>query len=305
MKRLSTILVILLLANINTVLAQRYTIFSQYMFNGLVLNPAYAGSHEALSVSAFHRGNFQAVEASPQTQTFSIHSPLNSERVGLGMNIIRDKAGVTDQLGAYLVYAYKIPVGNGNLSLGLQGGFINYKSALNILDIKHQDDGVLNSDIRGFLPSFGTGIYYSGKKGYLGFSAPQLLDHTIEQQNTGNRVERDFRHYFATGGFVMNLSPHLKLKPNGLLQIRQGEPLRYDINANLLIDEVIWVGASYKSINTMALILDLQLANQLRVGYSYDFGLNNSEYLQVASHEFALNYLFSVNPKKVVSPRYF
>ncbi len=285
--------------------AQEYSIFSQYMFNGLVLNPAYAGSHEALSVSAFHRSDFQGVEGAPQTQTFSMHAPLKSQRVGLGMNIIRDQTGITDQLIAHFQYAYKIPVGKSKLSFGLQGGLINYKSSLSNLDIKDKDDLVLNSDINGLLPSVGAGVFLSGKTAYLGFSAPQLLEYNIEQQNTGNRASRDFRHYFATGGFVMTVSEHLKLKPNVLVKYKEGEELRYDLNANFLIDEVVWVGASYKSINTMALILDLQVANQLRIGYAYDFGLPESSYLQVSSHEFALNYLFSIKPKKVVSPRYF
>ena len=284
---------------------QEYSIFSQYMFNGLILNPAYAGSHEALSISAFHRSDFRGVEGAPQTQTFSMHSPLYSNRIGLGMNIIRDQTGITDQLGAQIQYAYKIPMGNAKLSFGLQGGFINYKSSLSILDIKDPDDQVLNSDINGLLPAFGAGVFLSGKKAYVGFSAPQLLQYTIEQQNTGNRVNRDFRHYFATGGFVISMGDHLKLKPNALVKYKEGEKIRYDLNANLLIDEVIWIGASYKSIQTMALILDLQLANQLRIGYAYDFGLPESNYLQVSSHEFGLNYLFSLKPKKVVSPRYF
>ena len=285
--------------------AQEFNVFSQYMFNGLIINPAYAGSHEALSISAFHRSDFQGIEGAPQTQIFSIHSPVKSNRIGLGMNIIRDKAGITDQLGAQIQYAYKIPVGKGNLSFGLQGGFINYKSSLNILDIKDPDDLVLNSDINGLLPSFGAGIYLSGPKAYLGFSAPQLLNYTIEQQNTGNRVERDFRYYFATAGVVISMGEHLKLKPNTLVRYKDGEDIRFDLNANLLIDEVVWIGASYKSINTMAVILDLQLTNQLRAGYAYDFGLPQSVFLQVSSHEFALNYLFSVKSRKVVSPRYF
>jgi type IX secretion system PorP/SprF family membrane protein len=284
--------------------SQQQVMFTQYMFNGLAINPAYAGSHETISLTALAREQWTGIEGAPSTQTFSIHSPIKKQRMSLGLLLLHDRIGVTDQTGVYGSYAYRIPISDrGLLSFGLQGGFSFYKA--NFSQISPTDPVFANGDVREIQPNIGFGLYYNTEKFFIGASAPQLIETQFDKNNTDSDSKL-LRHYFLTAGYVFELSPSLKLKPSGLIKYVDGAPLEIDLNANLLINEIIWVGFSWRSFDSVDLILQLQITDQLQFGYSYDIATTSDiRRVDGGSHEVTLNYRFSLSKGKVISPRYF
>jgi len=288
-------------------MAQQEVMFTQYMFNGLALNPAYAGSHESVSMTLLAREQWSGIEGAPSTQTFSIHSPINRKNIALGLQVIHDKITVFNQYGVNASYAYRIPVQNGKLSLGLQAGFTSYQADLTDLTTEQGNSQIFGSDVSKFLPNFGAGIYYYAKKYYLGFSIPQLISNGLTEDVVGvDSDARQRRHYFITGGYVFDLSRHVKLKPNALIKAVQGAPVEIDLNANVLLHNVLWLGLSWRSFADIDALLELQVNNQLLIGYSYDFA-NTTDLRRVnsGSHELMLNYRLRYSRKKVVTPRIF
>ncbi len=304
MKRIAilTLIIVSLLATMSN--AQQVASYSQYMFNGLALNPAYAGSHDALSATALSRFQNVGYAGAPNTQTFAMHSPLLNKRVGIGLLAIHDHIGATDESGVHLMYAYRLPVSaKGTLSMGLQAGMVFYRTNYSTLDIYDPNDDKFR-DVRDNRPNFGAGIYYYTKLAYVGISAPHLLNNSY--QRTGNFLTvYQNKPIILTGGYVFKLHRVLKFKPNALLKFLDSKPVEFDLNANFLLDEVLWVGASYKSSNSMAFMTQLQLTDQFQFGYSYQAATGPINNVSVSTHELMLNYKFIYNKKGLVSPRYF
>lgn len=278
--------------------SQSEATYSQYMFNGLAINPAYAGSHESLDLSVLSRFQSVGLEGAPRTQTFTGHTAILSRRIGLGFLVINDEIGVTQQTGFYFSYAYKIRFKRSTLSLGLQGGGTMVDARYSKLLIRQPGDPLLGDDIKGFKPNFGTGIYYSSEFFYAGISMPQMIDAGVENFT-------QLQPIIVSSGIVFTLNPVLKLKPNILFRVIDQHPVEFNYNMNLLIHEVVWIGASYRPSNTANFILELQLTDNLRFGYAYDFGINDLSQANSGSHEFLLNFQLRKNKKGVVSPRYF
>ena len=284
--------------------AQQEVMFTQYMFNGLALNPAYAGSHDVVSATAIGRQQWVGLEGAPSTQTFSIHSPIKSDRVGIGLLLLHDKIGVTNQYNATLSYAYRIPLKHGKLAMGLQAGMSSYQANYGETGIDN-DVAFNRGTISVWQPNFGAGLYYYNDRFYAGFSVPQLLERAYDTYpNSSNQGL--VRHYFLNAGYVFDLNQDLKLKPNALVKVVEGAPVQVDLNANLLIMEVLWVGLSWRSFDSVDGLLQLQLTDRLQLGYSYDFATTREiRSVNGGSHELSLNYRFTIGHKKSVSPRYF
>ena len=287
---------------------QQQAMFTQYMFNGLAINPAYAGSQESLSLTALGRQQWTGLDGAPSTQTLSVHSPIKNEKVALGALFVNDKIGVVRQTGFQACYAYRIQMRKGTLSLGLQAGFTSFRSEYSTLFVQDPNDPYFNSnDINKFLPNFGTGAYYYSERFYLGLSVPQLVSNSYKRESS-NALSSvlQVRHYFLTSGYVFDINPSLKLKPSMLLKAVEGAPLALDLNANLLLKEVVWLGLSYRSFQSLSALLELQLTDQFRLGYAYDFATSSRQKgLTFGSHELMLNYRFAYTKTKVITPRYF
>ena len=288
--------------------AQQQAMFTQYMFNGLALNPAYAGSHKAISLTALGREQWNGLPGSPSTQTFAAHAPIRFSRASVGLLLSRDDQDVSRQHGVFASYAYRIPVGQGQLALGLQGGFTQARTNLTSLQIVTPGDAPdpafgqnLNT---GLLPNVGAGLYYHADRYYLGFSVPQLFDHQLAQEAVNEQTQL-VRHYFLTGGYVFDLSPYLKLKPNFLVKSVPGAPVEADFNANLLVRETLWVGLGYRSFDALNALVQLQISPALAVGYAYDYTVSGLREVQSGSHELMLNYTIKLSKESVLSPRYF
>lgn len=290
------------------VYGQQQAMFTQYMFNGLAINPAYAGSQESLSLTALARQQWTGLEGSPSTQTFSAHSPIKNEKIALGVLFVNDKIGLVRQTGLQACYAYRIQMRKGTMSLGLQGGFTSFRSEFSTLYVQNPNDPYFsNNDVNQLLPNFGTGAYYYSERFYLGFSVPQLVSNYYKRENgIFFSSVLQVRHYFLTGGYVFDINPSLKLKPSVLLKAVEGAPLALDLNANLLLKKVIWLGLSYRSFQSLSTLLELQVTDQFRLGYAYDFAISSQQKgLHYGSHELMLNYRFAYSKMKVITPRYF
>lgn len=286
--------------------AQQVASYTQYMFNGLAINPAYAGSHEALSTSFLSRFQNVGLKGAPNTQTLSIHSPLLNKRVALGMLVIHDQISVIDQTGIHFMYAYRLPVfrGRGTLSMGLQGGMSFYRADYTHLDVYNPNDPVFGNDVRQARPNFGAGLFYYTKLAYVGVSMPNLINNVFDRGAQFQTVYQN-KPIILTGGYVFTLNPMLKIKPNALLKFLDDRPVEFDLNCNLLFDEVVWAGLSYKSSNSIALLTQIQVTDQLQFGYSYQVATGPINSVAVGSHELMVNYRFMYNKKGLVSPRYF
>ena len=278
--------------------------FTQYMFNGLAINPAYAGSQESLDLTALAREQWVGLKGAPSSQTFSAHAPLRNRKIALGLLLTRDKIGVSTQTGLYGVYAYRLPLKEGTLSAGIQVGFDSYRTSFSqVLTEIADDQHFVRDDARAFLPNVGTGVYYSTKRFYAGLSAPYLLNN-LYPGSEQNRA-RQFRHWFASVGYVLDLNRELKLKPNILVKAVQGAPVEVDINANLLVKETLWVGMSYRSFDALSWLVELQATPKFRLGYAYDMTVSPLRQANSGSHELMLNYRLSFKKSKIITPRYF
>ena len=279
---------------------QQSSIYSQYMFNGLAINPAYAGHDNLLSMTALARIQSVGLEGAPTTQTFSAHSPIVKDKVGVGLQFFHENIGVTDQTGIYASYSYRIKVSKYSLAFGLQTGVNFYKTQYTQLNVRNPGDPVLANDENIVTPNFGSGLLLTSDRLYAGLSMPQML-------STGDneKILVQERPFMAYGGYTFDLSPNFKLTPSTLVKITNGRPVEWNINANLIFKDILWIGASFRPVNSVVALLQFQLTDQLSFGYGYDITLGELRTIESGSHEFMLNYRFRFSQKDVISPRYF
>lgn len=286
--------------------AQQDPLYSQYMFNTLAFNPAYAGSADVFTVMALSRHQWVGLDGAPATQTFLAHSPLPMEELALGFTAINDKIGPSRQTSAYADVAYRIKTGaDTRLSFGLKGGVNIYQADLASLSTVEVDPA--NVNIAGqLLPNFGFGLYWHSPTYYVGLSAPKLLENELDAAD-GNVVvsASEARHYFLMGGYVMDLSRDIKFKPAFMMRVVEGAPLSLDINANFLLRERIWFGAMYRLGNAFGVMGQYQVNDQLRVGYAFDLTTTKLGAYNAGTHEIMLSYDLRFLTGKTISPRYF
>ena len=288
--------------------AQQNPLFTQYMFNGLVINPAYTGSHESMTTTFALRSQWTGLKGAPQTQVASAHSPLKLSRSAAGAVFVHDEVGVVNQYMAYGTYAYRIPLSkNAKLAVGGQAGVTYYEanlSELNILTSNGQPDPNFYQNESRLLPNLGIGMYYYSKKSYIGLSLPTLINNRWNNQDAYTQA-RQKRHYFLSAGHVFPMGAGLKFKPNVLLKWEEGGPFQYDLNANFLIHEAVWIGVSYRMEDSVDGLLEININKQLSLGYSYGYPISSLAAVQTGTHEVVLNYRINRNKNIVFSPRYF
>ncbi|MDG5491452.1 type IX secretion system membrane protein PorP/SprF [Psychroserpens sp. SPM9] len=285
--------------------AQQLPQFTQYMYNTIAINPAYAGSRETLSVVGLHRSQWVGLEGGPQTQTLSIHAPMRNERVGLGVSFINDELGYQNFSYLYGDFSYTIPTGeNSKLAFGIKAGFTSYSLDADFQQSQSNDPVIFGFENR-WKPNIGTGVYWHSQKWYLGLSAPRILNTDYTGDAEFQALERI--SYYFTGGYVFDLSENTKLKPAALLKATNGAPLSFDLTANFLFYEKFWVGAGYR-INEQAAAIgglaDFQISKQLRIGYAYEYPISDLRPYTSGTHEVLL--MFEIfKSKRIKSPRYF
>lgn len=282
---------------------------SQYMFNGLLLNPAYAGTHDYFSVSGLHRSQWVNFEESPVSQVFSLEGPIAGDKLGVGLLISNDQLGVTSALDVSANFSYKLNLGAGKLSLGLRAGLSNYTANLNDLVVWDTDDPLYaQGDISGELVTkFGFGAYYYTDKFFAGLSVPTIAsldDNIIDDASDADNYFT--QHYYLHSGYVIEASSVLAIKPSILVKYEPAAPVEVDINCNLLFFEKFWLGAGYRTGDALIGMVEYNVTPQLRAGYAYDFTLTDIADYSSGSHEIMIAYDFGKNVGvKTRSPRYF
>jgi len=288
---------------------QQSPLMSHYMFNGLLLNPAYAGSKEYVSTTMLYRKQWTGMEGAPVTYSGSVHGLLKKKKLGWGALFQQDKIGVTKQTDFYGMLSYHLPMGEGKLSMGLQAGVSNFSSEVVKLTYWDPGDQVFEyNTFSNLLPNAGFGAYYYRELFYAGIAAPFLVSYnpnTSASFEPSVPVHQQERRYFATVGGVIETEQELKFKPSAMVRYERDAKIQYDLNLNVLINDIFWLGASYRSEESIVALIEYQVSRKLRFGYSYDYTLGALGNYNSGSHEIMIGYDFGFAVTKMKSPRYF
>ncbi len=309
MKKL-IITIVFFVTSIWGVVAQQDAQYTQYMYNTLSVNPAYAGSRGVLSINALHRSQWVGLDGAPTTQTVNFNTPI-SKRSGIGLSIVNDEIGNGTNQDTYFdgVYSYTIPTSRtGKLSFGIKAGghllnldftkLQNYNNEANTVGLSNID--------KKFSPNFGAGVYYHTDKFYAGLSVPNFLK-TEHFENSTSSVAQERMNIYLITGYVFDLNPNLKFKPAALLKAVQGAPLQIDLSANFMLSEKFTLGAAYRWDAAVSALFGFQITDQFMLGLAYDreiTELGNSTFND-GSFEVLLRYEFRSRYKNVLTPRFF
>lgn len=274
---------------------------SQYMFNGLVLNPAYAGSRDALSISLLHKDYLAGFKGGPVSQTASVHTPLKNQKLAVGILADNFSNSVTQFNSLMFNYAYRINLGGSLLSMGLRGGAYYYSNKFDRLDIKDQNDLVFINE-KGLTPNFGAGLYLFNEEYYIGLSVPFFLS----KPNSSSRISHDFNNYdfIFMAGYLWDLDVNFRIKP--ALMIDYGlKEMDYQAGLHfLLFNDVLWLGSAYKKGKELTAMIEVQINRQLKIGYAYDHSFTELSKVSSGTHEIMLRYELKFRAD-VESPFYF
>ena len=313
MKTLNKIMPALLLALGSFSLhAQQDPMYTHYMYNTLTVNPAYAGSRDALTVTALHRSQWVDFNGAPITQTVTAHAPLQNEHIGLGISVMNDRIGSTNNTSVFAQFAYIMKLNDrSKLALGVSGGANIFQAQLNSLELDEQSDPAFQNSVSNYAtPNFGFGAYYYREQFYAGISTPNLLQNSYAVVNEVNGVTiiaEAQRHYFFIAGALFNVSQNLAFKPTTFVKVTAGAPVQADLTASFIIAQRLLLGAMYRTGDAFGALVGFDVSQQFHVGYSFDWshGLKTSHYNK-GSHEVLLRYDFIFNSKKQIhSPRNF
>ncbi len=265
--------------------AQQSPMYTHYMYNTLVVNPGYAGSRDALTVTGLHRSQWVNFDGAPMTQTLTFHTPLKSQPIGVGMSIFNDRIGPMNNTSIFGDFAYRLKLGEkSKLALGVSGGVNILQARLNSLWLDNQNDPTFQNNITNRVtPNFGVGAYYSRERLYLGVSVPQLLENdysSISTLNGTSLVAKEQRHYFFIAGAVFNLSRNLAFKPTTLIKVTSAVPIQADVTASFIIAKKLLLGAMYRTGDAVGALIGFDISNQFHIGYSFDWssGLRTVKY---------------------------
>ncbi len=291
-----------------TLFAQQDPQFTQYMFNMLALNPAYAGSSDRWNVKALTRHQWVGFEGAPTTQTLTAHGPIVNESLCLGGTIMRDAHGPVTQYGFMADVAYRIFMGKDKLSFGIKGGLNLFQGKFSELNPLTPGDQVFQQDVNSKLdPQFGFGMMWYSDRHYLGLSTPKLLHNDFFETDSLAFVSQPGQraHWLLSGGYVFDMGVYHKFKPTFLVKAVQGAPVSFDLSANFLFYEKFWLGAMYRHQDAVGFLAQYNISDDFSIGYSYDYPLSTLNNYSGGSHEIMLGYLLGKPVKGIRSPRYF
>lgn len=307
--------IFLLLIGVSAV-AQQDAQFTQYTYNTIAINPAYAGNRGMLSAIALHRSQWVGLDGAPETQSLSIHSPIGFGKFGVGVSIVNDKIGPANETYFNGDISYTIQTSaEGRLSFGLKLGG-------HILDVNFNDltlppgtiDQAFQNPVDNRLsPNIGTGVYYNTDKFFVGLSAPNLLrnEHFDESNNSNSGsqsfVARERIHYYLMAGYVFDINPSLQFKPSTMVKAVSGAPLQVDLTANFLINEKLTLGAAYRLDAAVSGLIGYQVSDQINIGFAYDretTELGNTQFNDGSFEVFMRFELFN-SYNRMLTPRFF
>lgn len=285
-----------------TLKAQQDPLYTHYMYNTLSVNPAYAGSRDALSVLALGRLQWVGFDGAPMTQTAQIHSPV-AKGLSLGLDLVHDRLGPTVHTAAALNVTYRLELGkNHRLAFGLKGCMDFLNNNLSNLNLDQPGDPAFGTDFSNTMPNAGFGVYYDHTNAYVGISMPRIIENSFNGSST-----QQARHFYLIAGGYIPLRPGLDLKPATQIKMAMGAPMQIEGSLEMVFADRISVGGFYRHESAVGPLLGVYVTPALRIGYSFDWPLNSvAQIRQYGSHELMVRYDFNFkNKNKVVSPRYF
>jgi len=291
-------------------IAQQDAQYTQYMYNTVSVNPAYAGSRGHLSIAALHRSQWVGLEGAPVTQTLNLHAPVGYRGVGLGLSVVNDKIGPTSETYFDIDFSYSVLTGTeGKLSFGLKGSghLLDVRFSELNQDISNGNDPTLQQDIDNrFSPNFGAGIYYHTNNFYAGLSVPRILQTSHFDESSLSTAKEQMNYYFITG-YVWQLNPFLKFKPTVLAKMVQGAPLQVDISANFMMSDKFILGGAYRWDASFSGMFGFQVNEDFLIGLAYDKEVTElgKAVFNDGSFEVILRYDFIKSKGQVKSPRFF
>ena len=309
--KLKMYLFLLLIFCGNLMIAQQDAQYTNYMYNTLQFNPAYTGSKAVLSVFGLHRSQWVGLTGAPVTSTFSIQSPLGNQNLGLGLSVINDRIGPSDETNISTNISYFVPISaNFNLAFGLSASANLFGVDYTKLKIRNLDDGLLAQNRKTeFSPNFGAGLFLYSDKTYFGISVPSFLETThFDKKQTNfniNALATECLHFYMIAGKVFDLNSDLLFKPSMLAKIVTGAPLQIDVSANFMYLEKVVVGAAYRWDAAVSGLLGFQVSKSWFIGYAYDTEVTKLENYNSGSHEIFLRFEAFSGPTKIIAPRFF
>ena len=291
--------------------AQTEPMYSQYMYNMLGVNPAYAGNREALSLNFFQRNQWLGIKGAPKTTSVSIDQSIKEGKIGLGLQVYDDQLGVESATGFNGMLSTRIQVSEkGILSGGLSFGVMNYRINLNDVNNRNNpnDPSFISTDNPSkWTPSLGMGVYYNTDRFYAGIATPNILKSRLASyENMNTSIQKlDAFHLFANAGYVFDINEDVKLKPSTMVKMVSGAPIETDINLNVWLKDILGFGGSYRTGDAFVGMVELQATSNLRFGYAYDMPFNPLKYFTKGSHELILRYEIGNFKTKIKSTRYF
>lgn len=305
---MKTLFTLLLFISASVLFAQQDPLFSQYMFNKLAVNPGYAGSRELLSTDLIYRNQWVNIDGAPKTISASLHSPLNNANLALGGQVYNDRIGPMSNTSAMATFAYRIIFPKGKLSFGIQAGVKSNGIVWNDINAQNEDDPFLINRVeKKVTPDANFGVYYYTKNFYAGVSSHQLLQNQtlLVQDSEGNtQVTKLLTHFYGMAGVAIPVGENVIFRPSVLAKYVKNSPPQLDLNASFLFANTIWVGASYRTEKAVSFMTEINIAQNFRVGYSYDVWLNELKSYNKGSHEIRLSFDINV-AKRIMTPRYF
>ncbi|WP_103071224.1 PorP/SprF family type IX secretion system membrane protein [Aquimarina sediminis] len=301
----------------SSISAQQDAQYTQYMYNTVSINPAYAGSRGVLSVMGLHRSQWVGLDGAPKTQTITLNTPIGgSERIGLGLSIVNDEIGPTDETYFDIDFSYTIPTSEyGKLSLGLKAGGHLLNVDFQKLTQFNSNDALFENNIDNkFSPNVGVGIYYHTNRFYVGLSAPNLLetDHFDESTTSNSSTAVSFLaeervNYYLIAGHVFDLSDDVKFKPAVLSKLVFGAPLQVDLSANFLLYDRLTLGAAYRWSAAVSAMAGFQISDSLMIGFAYDRETTELGQTQFndGSYEVMLRFELFKKYNRMLTPRFF
>jgi len=300
--------------------AQQDPIYNQYMFNPLVINPAYAGSRNQMSIVILNRSQWLGFGGgAPNTQTASFHAPLLQGKVGLGAVITRDVIGPVSRTGFSGAYAYRLRLRTGKLAIALRTGLYNYVFDWNKIEYKDSEPLANESKTTGWVANFDFGVRYSTKNLYAGLTLLNLNNPNLNflKSDTSSFASALSRHVNLTTGYALEFNRDWVLKPSTMLRYEKNPTgstvngrtqtsgiLIADLNVSVLYKNMIWAGISVRSSKALIAVLEYNISKQLRLGYSYELTLSKLQTTNSGSHEIFIGVDFGRKQRpKLLSPR--
>lgn len=287
--------------------AQQDAQFTQYMYNTISINPAYAGSRGALSVFGLYRTQWVGLDGAPETSSFSVNSPINNSNLGVGVSIVNDKIGPTNEntFSADLSYTVQTSA-DFKLSFGIKGTANLFNLDVNKLNVENQGDPQFQNLNSKFSPNVGAGVYWHSDKAYIGLSVPNFIE-TNRYNDNDIAIFKDKINYYLIAGYVFDLDKYqyIKFKPAVLTKMVQGAPLQVDVSANFMFNDKFVVGVAYRWSAAVSAMVGFQISDGLYLGYGYDNETTALTHYNSGSHEIFLRYEFLKNYGKITTPRFF